>query len=390
MPARIPAALAIFLFLFLFAACAHVTRTPPAAREVLVYIGTYTGEHSQGVYVSRFDPRTGALGPPELAVESPNPSFLAVHPSGNVLYAVNEVGQFDGKPAGSVSAFAIDRPGGRLTLINRQPSGGPGPAHLVVDAGGRNVLVANYGGGSAAVLPIDGNGALQPPSSVVQHTGSSVNPDRQKQPHAHAVQLDPDNRFAYVPDLGIDRVMIYRFDRERGVLQPHDPPSAPVAAGAGPRHFAFHPGGRLAFVINELACTITTFSRESMPGALTAVHTVSTLPAGESVQKGYSTAEIRVHPSGRFVYGSNRGHETIAVFSLDEDTGRLTLVQHEPTQGSTPRNFNIDPSGRWLLAANQRSHSVVVFRIDTETGRLTPTGDRIEVGSPVAVAFVNP
>jgi 6-phosphogluconolactonase len=371
-------------------ACAHVQPTAPDPRDMLVYVGTYTGEQSRGIYVSRFDPQTGALGQPELAVESTNPSFLAVHPSRTFLYAVNEIGEFEGQPAGSVSAFAIDRTSGRLTEINRQPSGGPGPAHLIVDRAGRNVLVANYGGGSAAVLPVERNGALRPPSSVVEHTGSSANPIRQKRPHAHAIQLDAENRFAYVPDLGIDRVMIYRFDADRGTLQPHDPPSAAVAPGAGPRHFAFHPGGRFAFVINELTCTITTFSREPTPGALTAVHTVSTLPAGETVQKGYSTAEIRVHPSGRFVYGSNRGHDSIAVFSVDEATGRLTLVQHEPTQGSTPRNFNLDPGGRWLLAANQRSHSVVVFRIDQETGRLTPAGHQIEVGSPVTVAFVNP
>jgi len=354
--------------------------------SMLVYFGTYTGEHSKGIYVSRFDVRTGALTPAELAVESTSPSFLALHPRAPYLYAVNEINEFEGRPAGSVSAFAIGSTG-RLTLINRQPSGGPGPAHLTVDRAGRNVLVANYGGGSAAVLPLDPKGALQPPSSVVQHTGSSVNAQRQQRPHAHAIQLDPENRFAYVPDLGIDKVMIYRFDGDRGTLQPHDPPFAAVSAGAGPRHFAFHPKGRFAFVINELACTITTFSREPTPGALTAVHTVSTLPAGESVQKGYSTAEIRVHPSGRFVYGSNRGHDSIAVFSVNEATGHLTLVQHEPTQGSTPRNFAIDPSGMYLLAANQRSNSVVVFRIDAATGRLTPAGHTISVGAPVAVLF---
>jgi 6-phosphogluconolactonase len=386
MVARLPVALALLAL----AGCAHVPRTAPDQAAMLVYFGTYTGEHSQGIYVSRLDMTTGVLAPPELAAESTSPSFLALHPTGNFLYAVNEINDFEGQPVGSVSAFAIDRRSGRLTPINRQSSGGRGPAHLIVDAAGRNVLVANYGGGSAAVLPLDRTGALRPPSSVVEHTGSGVNPNRQQRPHAHAIQLDGENRFAYVPDLGIDKVMIYRFDGERGTLEPHDPPSVSVAAGAGPRHFAFHPQGRFAFVINELTCTITTFSLGPTPGALTAIHTVSTLPAGESVQKGYSTAEIRVHPSGRFVYGSNRGHDSIAVFALDQDSGRLTLVQHEPTQGSTPRNFGIDPSGRWLLAANQRSNSVVVFAIDERTGRLTPTGERIEVGAPVAVKVVNP
>jgi 6-phosphogluconolactonase len=215
-----------------------------------------------------------------------------------------------------------------------------------------------------------------------------VNPDRQKEPHAHAVQTGPGNRFAYVPDLGLDQVLIYRFDPAKGSLERNDPPYAALPPGSGPRHLAFHPNGRLAFVINELTCTIVAFEVDAARGGLTPVHTVSTLPEGETVQKGYSTAEVVVHPSGRFVYGSNRGHDTIVAFSLDEKTGRLTHVQHEKTQGSTPRNFAIDPTGAFLLAANQRSDSVVVFRIDQQTGRLAPAGHTIQVGSPVAVKFV--
>jgi 6-phosphogluconolactonase len=356
---------------------------------MLVYFGTYTtGQKSKGIYVSRFDTTTGALTPPELAAEAASPSFLALHPDKRFLYAVNEINEIDGRKAGGVSAFAIDPQRGTLAPLNRQPSGGPGPAHVIVDRQGRNVLVANYGGGSVAVLPIGADGRLQAPSSVVQHTGSSVDPQRQKEPHAHSINVDADNRFAYAADLGLDKILIYRFNAADGTLTPNDPPFAQVEPGSGPRHFAFHPRGRFAYVINEMRCTVTAFGHDAARGALTAIQTISTLPQGQSVEKGFSTAEVQVHPSGRFLYGSNRGHDTIAVFTIDEKTGRLTSVQHEPTQGSTPRNFGIDPAGHFLLAANQRSDSVVVFRINASTGRLTPAGSRIEVGAPVCVKFV--
>jgi 6-phosphogluconolactonase len=222
----------------------------------------------------------------------------------------------------------------------------------------------------------------------VQHTGSSVNPQRQKQPHAHSINLDPENRFAYVADLGIDKIMIYRFNAAEGSLTFNDPPSVDLAPGAGPRHFAIHPQGRFAYVINELTCTVTAFSRDRDRGGLTELQTISTLPAGVSVQPGYSTAEIQVHPSGNFLYGSNRGHDSIVAYAIDGKSGRLTYLEHEPTGGSTPRNFGIDPTGTYLLAANQRSDSVVVFRIDARTGALTPTGHKIDVGVPVSVKFV--
>jgi 6-phosphogluconolactonase len=356
--------------------------------DVLVYFGTYTGEKSKGVYVSRLDVASGALTPPELAGETTSPSFLAVHPSRNFLYAVNEVRTFEGKESGSVSAFAIDRKTGKLTALNQQASAGRGPAHLVVDKAGRNVLVANYGGGSVAVLPIGTDGALKPASAFIQHTGASVNAERQKGPHAHSINLDPANRFAYAADLGLDKVLIYRFNAEKGSLVANDPPFASVEPGAGPRHFAFHPDGRFAYVINEMHVTVTAFSRDRDRGALTELQTISTLPPGRSVETGYSTADVQVHPSGRFLYGSNRGHDSIVVFAIDEKTGRLTYVENRPTQGSTPRGFGIDPSGTYLLAANQRSDTVVVFRIDRQTGRLTPTGHTIAVGAPVCVKFV--
>ena len=358
--------------------------------DMLVYFGTYTGEKStsRGVYVSRLDGTTGALTPPELVAETPNPSYLAVHPTSAWLYAANEVRSFGDKETGSVSAFAVDRTTGRLSPLNQESSGGRGAVHLIVDNSGRNVLVANYGGGSVAVLPIGSDGALKPASAFVQHTGSGFDPRRQSAPRAHSINLDPGNRYVYVPDLGIDKVMIYRFDGERGALVAGDPPFAAVRPGAGPRHFAFHPGGRFAYVINEIDVTLTAFTADSTRGALSELETVSTLRLGEAVQPGYSTADVQVHPSGRFLYGSNRGHDTIVVFAIDPKSGRLSYIEHESTRGSGPRAFGIDPTGRYLLAANQRSDSVVVFRIDQQTGHLTPTGHTVSIGSPACVKFV--
>lgn len=361
---------------------------PTSAKEMLVYIGTYTNEKSKGIYVSRLDLATGALTPPALAVETTSPSFLAVHPTGDYVYAANEVGTFHGQPTGAVSAFALDTGTGRLTLLNQQSSGGAGPAHLVVDPAGRNVLVANYGGGSVAVLPIGPGGRLQPPSAVVQHTGSSVNPKRQSKPHAHSINVEPGGRFAYAADLGTDTLLIYRFDPAAGTLTPSDPPAVSVAPGSGPRHFALHPSGRYAYVINEMLLTVTAFSHDAARGSLQEVQTISTLPPGQTAAPGYSTAEIQVHPSGRFVYGSNRGHDSVTVFAVDEASGRLSFVENEPTQGAFPRGFGIDPTGHFLLAANQRSNSIVVFRIDQATGELTPAGHTIAVGTPVCVKFV--
>lgn len=362
----------------------------PATGELLVYFGTYTGEKtsSKGIYVSRLDLASGKLTEAELAGETTNPSFLAVHPTGRFLFAANEVREFEGKEGGSVSSFAVDRKTGKLTALNQQSSVGRGPAHLTVDKEGRNVLVANYGGGSVAVLPIGADGMLTPHTAFMQHTGTSVNPTRQKGPHAHSVNVNPGNRFAYVADLGIDKVMIYRFDPAKGTLAPADPPFAEVKPGSGPRHFSFHPQGRFAYVINELTLTVTAFRADPDRGSLTEIQTVSTLPAGETPQPGQSTAEVQVHPSGRFLYGSNRGHNSITVFTIDKNSGQLTFVQNEPTKGDAPRGFGIDPSGKYFLAGNQRSDSVIVYQIDQQTGRLTPTGQMLKVASPVSVKFI--
>jgi 6-phosphogluconolactonase len=358
---------------------------PPG--DLLVYFGTYTGGASKGIYVSRLYLTTGTLTAPQLAAETPSPSFLAIRSQGDFLYAVNEVNTFDGKPGGSVSAFAIAKDTGKLTPLNQQGSGGTGPAHLSLDAVGRSVLVANYGGGSVEVLPVGADGRLGAPTAFVQHTGSSVNPDRQREPHAHQIVVDPSNTFAYVADLGLDKVMIYRFDAAKHSLVAASPAFAPLEPGAGPRHVAISASGRFAYVINELNCTVTAFQRDPSNGSLTAFQTVSTLPPGQAMQRGFSTAEIQLHPTGAFLYGSNRGHNSLTVFAVDTTSGRLTYVANTPTQGKTPRGFGIEPGGAYLLAGNQESDSVVSFAIDRATGTLTP-GATITVGHPVDVKFV--
>lgn len=381
-------AVALFAVLAVLGAMGQAMQRASAGRDMLVYFGTYTGEKSKGIYVSHMNAQSGELSAPQLAAETPSPSFLAVHPTRNLLYSVNEVGTFEGKPSGAVSAFVIDRSTGALTALNQQSSVGAGPAHLIVDKEGRNVLVANYGGGSVAVLPIDTDGKLKAASAFVQHTGSSVNPSRQKEPHAHSINVDASDRFAYVADLGLDKVLVYRYDSGKGTLTANDPPFVTVKPGAGPRHFALHPTGRFAYVINELHCTVTAFSNDTTRGALRELQTISTLPDGQAMQSSYSGSEVQVHPSGKFLYAANRGHDSIAVFTIDGATGRLTHVENTPTQGSTPRGFGIDPTGKYLLAGNQKSDTVVVFRIDQQTGKLTPTEQRLDIGAPVSVKFV--
>jgi 6-phosphogluconolactonase len=359
----------------------------PAAAEgpLRVYIGTYTGEKSKGIYLSQLDPATGALTPAEVAAEVKNPSFLAIHPGGKFVYSVNEVSDLNGKPTGAVSAFSVEPSDGKLKLLNQQSSQGAGPCHLVVDSAGKNVLVANYGSGSCAVLPLGSDGRLGEATSAIQHQGKSVNPGRQEGPHAHSINLDAANRFAFVADLGLDKVLIYRFDGANGKLTPNDPPSVSVAPGAGPRHFAFHPTGKFAWVINEIANSVTGFAYDSSGGVLKELQTIGTLPADF---KGTShTAEVVVHPSGKFLYGSNRGHDSLAIFAIDAATGKLTAAGHQSTRGKTPRNFAIDPGGRWLLAENQGSGTIVIFAVDSATGELRPTGHQLEVPSPVCVRF---
>ena len=355
-----------------------------AAEKVRVYVGTYTDETTRGIYLSEFDSATGQLLPAQLAAEVKNPSFVALHPNGKYLYSVSEIADFQGKPVGGVTAFKIHPATGLLTLLNQQSSAGAGPCHLVVDAAGKNVLVANYGGGSVSVLPIAPNGQLSPASSSIQHHGSSVNKQRQEAPHAHSINLDPANKFAFAADLGLDKVLIYQFNRDKGLLIVNDPPAGIVSPGSGPRHFAFHSSGKFAFVNNELTSSVTSFAYDATRGGLTEIQTLSTLP---EPTPGNSTAETVVHPTGKFVYVSNRGHNSLAIFECDATTGKLTAMGHQSTEGKTPRNFNIDPSGRYILAANQDSNTVVVLKIDSSTGQLTSTGNSINVGRPVCIRF---
>ncbi len=356
-----------------------------APARQLVYLGTYTrGGESEGIYVCELDLRKGALAHLRLAAKSKNPSFLALHPSGRFLYSVSEIADFEGKKTGAVSSFALDPKSGALKFLNKKPSGGGGPCHLVVDHGGKNVLVANYGGGSVNVLGVGADGLLADPTGFVQHKGSSVNPRRQKGPHAHSINLDGQGAYAFAADLGLDKILVYRFDSVAGTLTPNKVPSASVSPGGGPRHFAFHPGGKFAYVINEMASTVTAFSYEAKTGNLSEIQTVTTLPSGFSGNS--STAEVQVSPDGKLLFGSNRGHDSIAIFSIDSASGRLTVRGHQATGGRTPRNFGVDPTGRFLLAANQSSDTVVVFRIGP--AGLTPTGSVLNVPRPVCVKFL--
>ncbi|HMJ65533.1 MAG TPA: lactonase family protein, partial [Candidatus Binatia bacterium] len=271
-----------------------------SADECLVFLGTYTGPKSKGIYVSRLDRARGELSAPELAAETKSPSFLAIHPDGKHLYAVGETDEFQGKKGGSISAFAIDRKTGKLMPVNAQTSGGAGPCYLSVDRSGKFVLAANYGGGSVTAVKINEDGSLGDVAAFIQHTGSSVNPQRQNEPHAHSINIDNNNRFAVAADLGLDKLLVYRLDKKAGNLTPNDPPFTAVKAGAGPRHFAFHPKDDRAYVINEIQCTVTAFDYDASKGILKETQTISTLPPGEQVQRGYSTAEVQVHPSGKF------------------------------------------------------------------------------------------
>lgn len=351
---------------------------------MLVYIGTYTRGESKGIYVARFDPASGALELTGQTAELRNPSFLARHPNHRFLYACSEIGGFEGTRGGAVAAFAIGADGG-LTLLGQQPTHGAAPCHLVADATGQVVLAANYSAGNVAVLPIQADGSLAPASQVIQHEGKGPNAQRQEGPHAHSVTLSADNRFAFVCDLGLDKVLGYRLDPAAATLTPNDPPFAATHPGAGPRHFAFHPSGRFAWAINELDSTITGFAYDAERGALTELEHLSTLPEGWTGTT--HCADVHVHPNGKFVYGSNRGHDSLVIFAVDEATGKLSLVGHESTRGKIPRNFALDPSGRWLIAANQDSDNLVVFAVDPATGRLTATGGEVSVPAPVCVLF---
>ena len=371
-------------FLLLLSA---LTLAPLLSAQIL-YVGTYTQPQSsaKGIYAYRFDAKTGKLADLGLMAETPNPTFLAVHPNGKYLYAINEINTFQGKQAGSVVAYSIDRATGKLTLLNQVSSGGPGPCHLIVDATGKTLLVANYAGGSFASFPIMPDGKLGEAASFVQDRGSSVNKSRQSEPHAHSVNLPKSNKFMLGADLGTDKVMIFKLDAANGKIAAGDPPSASVKPGSGPRHMAIAPDQKHVYVVNEMGSAVTTFEYDANTAAMKEIDMVSTLPADF---KGQSTcAEIAVDARGRFVYASNRGHDSIAVFAVDAKTGKLTLIQNQSSGGAIPRSFTLDPSGNWLIAGNQNTNNLAILKVDRKTGKLTATGDKLDLGAPVTFVFV--
>ena len=359
------------------------------ADEVDVWIGTATprGGLSKGIYHSRFDTDEGKLTEPRLAAEIANPGFLTLYPDGKVLYAT---GTADGEE--SLIAFRIERETdrARLSLINSQPIGDGGAAHLATDRTGSVLLSAQYGGGSTAIYPIIADGAIGEQSQLIEHEGGSgVVAGTQDSPHPHWVGTSPDNRFVFVPDLGMDRVVIYRLDKEQAELSPQG--FGQVPPGGGPRHMKFHPNGQFIYVLNEHGLSVTAFAYDAENGSMVALQTIPTISAEQKAKEvAVYASEIRVHPSGRFVYAANRGHDTIAVFRVDEKSGLLTFVECEPVRGSWPRNFNIDPTGQWLVAAGRDSNTLAVFRIDAVSGELTYTRHMCSVPTPICVLFGRP
>ncbi|MDX2034887.1 MAG: lactonase family protein [Blastocatellia bacterium] len=364
------------------AGMALVEPVEAAGGDFLLYVGTYTKGKSEGIYIYRMNGQTGELKPVATVKDIQDPAFLAIDPRRRFLYAANENGRFNGKPGGGVTAFAIDPKTGNLKKLNDRQSPGV-PCHVSVHPSGRFVFAANYGGGNVVMYPVNADGSLGEQSFVAQHTGKGGDPKRQDGPHAHSIMLDTAGQYAFAPDLGIDKVMIYKVDAKGAKLQMHG--FAPTRPAAGPRHFDFHPSGKFAYVINELDSTITAFAYDKAKGTLTDLQTVSTLPEGF---KGASyCADIHVHPSGRFLYGSNRGHDSIVAFLIGND-GKLSILNHAPVGGKWPRNFGIDPAGNFLLVANQNTDNVVTFRIDPKTGWLKPTGQSTEIPMPVCLKFI--
>lgn len=353
-------------------------------KSPFVFIGTYTeheGSQSMGIYVYRMDPDSGQLNFEWEAKGILNPSYLAIHPQRPFLYAVNELGNFGLQETGGVSALSIDPTSGELSLLNAYSSQGKDPCYISIEQTGRFALVANYSGGNAAMLPIQADGQLGPATDVVQHSGSSVDPKRQTDPFVHSIVPDPTNRFAVVADLGADKLVIYKMDLENGKLNKHA--EVKVQPGAGPRHSIFHPNGQYLYVINELNSTLIGYRYDAESGSLEALQTISTLPAG---YKGENLC-ADLHISGRYLYASNRKHDSIAWYLIDENTGQLSYEGETPSGGKEPRGFAIDPTGSFLLAAHERSDNVVLFKIDASTGKLTSAGYEVKVSQPVCVKF---
>lgn len=359
-----------------------------AGHQFIVYVGTaiYTGLPSKNIYGCHFDARTGQVTPLGVVAETVNPGTLAIDPSGHFLYATSEVGDYKGSKGGGVSAFAIDRASGKLHFLNDQPSGGANPAYITVDRTGKYVALANYFGGKVVVFQVQSDGRLGAATASEHREGSSVNKQRQEGPHPHSVYYSPDNRCVLVCDLGIDKVLVYRFDALKGSLLPNDPPFASASPGSGPRHLAFAPNNKFVYVVNELQSSVTAYAYDASSGTLHALRTLSALPA--DFHGDNTGAEIEVAPSGRFLYTSNRGLNSIAIFAVDGNNGELKLVENVSTTGKTPRSFAIDPSGAYMFVANEDSDNVVMFRIDPQTGRLHPTGEVLHAKAPTCVTLL--
>jgi 6-phosphogluconolactonase len=379
---RITGALLFIFCSFVLSEFGHFVRAVERADQVRVYIGTYTGKGSDGIYVADFNTASGELSKPRLAARAENPSFLAVHPSGKFLYAANEINKFQGKDTGGVSAFTIDAATGDLTILNQLASGGGAPCHISLDPSASVLLSANYGGGNIAAFLLAPDGKLKSRTAFIQHEGKSANPQRQEAPHAHAINCDPSGKFVFANDLGIDKVMIYRLDAAKGTLTASDPPALTIKAGSGPRHLAIK--DKNVYVLNELSSTVTIFDFDFNSGKATEVQTISTLPDGSSGDSW--CAEIVIHPNGRFVYASNRGHDSLAIFER-EAGGKLVAKGHVKTGFKTPRNFAIDPTEGFCLVGSQSTNEVFVHKVDDKAGVMSLVGAPVKVGSPVCIRF---
>ena len=363
-----------------------------------VWFGTYTGKppRGNGIYVSRYDEITGEISRPKLATKIKNPSFLVVHPTLSIVYAVSEIADLNGKPTGGIISFVVDMHSGQLTQQSVQPSQGKGPCHLSLDATGKSLLAANYGSGSVICLGINDDGSLLPPVATtqdkpggfIQHAGTGPNKSRQQGPHGHSMNATSTGKFAISCDLGADKVFVHKLDVPTAVITPHN--STPTQPGGGPRHFALHPRLPFGYANNELDMTVTAFRFDAVEGNLQKIHSASTIPDSIQERTGFSTAEIAIHPSGKFLYVSNRGHDSIALFGINEQSGKLSLKSVEPTRCQTPRHFAIAPDGKRLYAAGQASGTITAFTIDSETGKLSFTKRILKVPKPVCIVFSHP
>lgn len=363
-----------FFFLALLSAL------PASATDLFVYFGSHRSGPGIGFSLAHFDTETGVLTKPEFLLEARQPAFFTIHPDGHHLYTCNS-----GSPGG-ISAYAIDPHSGALTLLNRELAGGGDTSYVSLDRTNRYALVANYDGGNIAAFALRPDGSVGDWTAFVQHTGKSVHPQRQTHAYAHSIVTDPSNRFALVADLGVDKLFIYRFDEKTGALTPHDPAFVAVSPGSGPRHVKFHPNGRWVYLINEIACTVIAYHWDGGRGTLTEFQSITTLP--NDFHGASTCAEIEVHPNGKFLYASNRGHDSLASFTIDAASGQLTPLEHVPSGGKSPRNFTFDPTGQWIICTNHNSNNAVVFRVDATSGRLKQTGEPVSVPAPFCERFL--